>query len=130
MEGLGYEIYMTSMEDLADYYPSIAAMVNADVQVYCDILYGFSDLCDQDKTIDTITQDDITNSATLSTYPIVWDLLKVSLESIDWWGCTDMFTDATDIANCQAYYEDGTIPADPSVFPLTQCYSTCDIQNY
>lgn len=65
MEALGYEIYMTSMEDLADYYPTIAVMVDSNNQTYCDILYGFSDLCDQDKTIDTITQDDIDNSLVL-----------------------------------------------------------------
>lgn len=134
-DALDWLVYLTPMEELSESFKFAATMtISSNLQDYCDFLYGFSALCDQGKTVDTITQDDITNSNLLSGLNIQWTPIQTELanfwETYDWSPCEDYYVaDPTSLATCKAFWDDNIMPANYRQFGMTQCFTQCDIDS-
>ena len=132
-EALDWLVYLTPMEELSLEYTFAATLsIGTNLQDYCDFLYGFAELCTQDLTVHTITQDDVDANSKLSGLGLQWAPIQTELatfwEDVDWSPCEVLYsTNPTGLATCKAFWNEGTMPANPRTFGMTQCFTTCDL---
>ncbi len=124
------------MEAMDETYAFASSLtIGSDLTDYCNFLYGFAALCEDQLTLATITSTEIAANNLLMNLGINWSTIQTELEAFwetfDWSPCEMYYaSDPTSLATCKAFMNDNVMPANARQFGMTQCFTTCDMAAY